>query len=234
MVHAAAAVDGGTGLPSDTFQELRGGAGGLAESMDAGAAARLPDRGLPGLWQRYLDSLDRRPLLTKAVSTGIIDGTANLIEQAISSHPFSLVTWTSFTLVGGCFIGPGLHFWFNVLDRMTNSKRLTSRVPSKWGRVLVTIALDQSFGASMMNCTYFTMHTVIMAALTGNFFPLSELGSAIYNKVTSRYVTMIINNAKVWPPASLIVFGFVPKKLRVLVVNCVAVFWGYLMSKWIK
>lgn len=48
---------------------------------------------------------------------------------------------------------------------------------------MVTVALDQSFGASFLNCGYFTMHTVILAVLTGNVFPLSSLGSAIVNKV---------------------------------------------------
>lgn len=67
--------------------------------------------------------------------------------------------------------------------RVNNSKRVVSRVPSKWGRVLVQVALDQSFGASIMNCSYFTMHTVILAALTGNLFPLPELGSAVVDKV---------------------------------------------------
>lgn len=53
-------------------------------------------------------------------------------------------------------------------------------------------------------------------------------------QVTSRYVTMIVNNAKLWPGVGLLNFGLVPKNLRVLVTNFVAVFWGYLMSKWVK
>lgn len=87
------------GLPDDTLQ-LRGGGGGLAASIDAGAAkgkgAGVPKRGLPGLWQRYLDYLERRPLLTKAISAGVIDGTANIIEQTLSPHPFVrewLILW---------------------------------------------------------------------------------------------------------------------------------------------
>lgn len=56
-------------------------------------------------------------------------------------------------------------------------------MPSKWGRVLVQVALDQSLGASIMNCSYFTMHTIFLAALTGNLFPLPELGSSIVDKV---------------------------------------------------
>eukprot|EP00752_Nemacystus_decipiens_P018167 g16299.t1 len=237
---------GGAGVPADAMQ-VRGGAAGFATSIDGagkstGAStngegtgeAATQKRGLPGLWQRYLDSLDRRPLITKALSTGVIDGTANMIEQTLSPHPFSWVGWIAFTLVGGVFIGPALHFWYNVLERVNHSKLLTSRVPSKWGRVLVQVALDQSFGASIMNCSYFTMHTVILAALTGNLFPLPELVSAVVDKVSSRYVTMIINNAKLWPGVGLLNFGLVPKNLRVLVTNFVAVFWGYLMSKWVK
>lgn len=45
---------------------------------------------------------------------------------------------------------------------------------------------------------------------------------------------MIISNLKLWPVVGFLNFGLVPKDLRVLVTNFVAVFWGYLMSKWVK
>lgn len=68
-------------------------------------------------------------------------------------------------------------------------------------------------------------------------FPSASVPFLFYGRliqVRSRYVTMIINNAKLWPGVSLLNFGLVPKNLRVLVTNLVAVFWGYLMSKWVK
>ena len=43
---------------------------------------------LQGIWGLYLDSLERRPIRTKSLSSGIISGTANFIEQATGAAPF--------------------------------------------------------------------------------------------------------------------------------------------------
>ncbi|CAN0409204.1 unnamed protein product [Pylaiella littoralis] len=190
--------------------------------------------GVSRLWGLYLSSLEKRPLLTKSLSTGVISSTSNLIEQTLSTAAFSLADWAAFTLVGAVFIASSLHYWYLFLERVANSKAVTSRVRSKWGRVLVQIAVDQSVGASFINSGYFALHTIFLALLTGTVFPLPELGSSIWEKVSSRYVTMIISNAKLWPWVSFFNFSFVPMNLRVLVTNCVAVFWDYLMSKWCK
>ncbi|CAN0482621.1 unnamed protein product [Laminaria digitata] len=45
---------------------------------------------------------------------------------------------------------------------------------------------------------------------------------------------MMVNNLKIWPWVSFVNFAFVPVNLRVLVSNVVAVFWGFLMSKWCR
>lgn len=67
--------------------------GGGAASIDVDGRGKSEDKGetklrLPRVWYRYLECLERRPLLTKAASTGFIDGTANLIEQTLSPTPF--------------------------------------------------------------------------------------------------------------------------------------------------
>lgn len=50
--------------------------------------------------------------------------------------------------------------------------------------------------------------------------------------MTSRFVTMMVSNWRVWPWVAFANFAFVPVELRVLVTNVVAVFWGFLMSRW--
>ena len=71
---------------------------------------------------------------------------------------------------------PGCH-------RLSRSDAVTSRVKSKYGITLVQLALDQTVGATIVNCGYFAAHTVFSAALTGQLFPLTELGSSIHYKV---------------------------------------------------
>lgn len=67
---------------------------------------------------------------------------------------------------------------------MSRSDAVTSRVKSKYGITLVQLALDQTVGATIVNCGYFAAHTVFSAVLTGQLFPLTELGSSIHYKVS--------------------------------------------------
>lgn len=60
---------------------------------------------------------------------------------------------------------------------------ITSRIKSKWGRIVLQVVLDQSIGASLVNSGYFAVHTVVLAGLTGRAFPLPALGSSIVEKV---------------------------------------------------
>lgn len=64
---------------------------------------------------------------------------------------------------------------------------MTSRVRGKWGRVLVQVGLDQTFGAAMVNSGYFAVHTLFSAALTGQAFPLPVLWSSMQFKVLYYY-----------------------------------------------
>ena len=67
---------------------------------------------------------------------------------------------------------------------------MTSRVKNKYGITLVQLGLDQTVGATIVNCGYFAAHTIFSAALTGQLLPLTELGSSIHYKVglTARQV----------------------------------------------
>ncbi|CAN0070718.1 unnamed protein product [Ectocarpus sp. 6 AP-2014] len=224
MINAAEA------FPADASRFQAGGASGGGVE-DAG---KIKGGRVSRIWGRYLHALENRPLLTKSLSSGVISGTANLIEQTLSPAAFSLVDWTAFTLVGAVFIGTVLHHWYGFLDRMGNSEAITSRIKSKWGRIVLQVVLDQTIGASLVNSGYFACHTVCLAGLTGRAFPLPELGSSIVEKVTSRYVVMMMNNFRLWPWVSFVNFAFIPADLRVLVSNFVAVLWGYLMSKWCR
>ena len=41
-----------------------------------------------GVWGLYLDALERRPIRTKSLSSGVISGTANFLEQTLGAAPF--------------------------------------------------------------------------------------------------------------------------------------------------
>ncbi|CAM9676039.1 unnamed protein product [Ectocarpus fasciculatus] len=201
----------------------------VAEDKGKGARRRLSVA-----WGRYLGALNDQPLLTKALSSGVVSGTANVIEQTLSAAKFDWGGWVVFSLTGIVFKGMFLHYWYNILDRLGNSKVVTSRVPGKWGRVSFQVMVDTIIGATLLNCGYFAVHEIFSAITTGRVFPLPGLGSRIVEKISSRYSVMMVANCRVWPPVVFLNFAFVPPDLRVLVSNFVAVFWGYLLSKWCR
>ncbi|CAB1119563.1 unnamed protein product [Ectocarpus sp. CCAP 1310/34] len=198
---------------------------------DKGRSAR---RRLSVVWGRYLGALNDQPLLTKALSSGVVSGTANIIEQTLSAAKFNWEGWVVFSLTGIVFKGMFLHYWYNILDRLGNAKAVTSRVPGKWGRVSFQVLVDTIIGATLLNCGYFAVHEIFSSITTGRLFPLPGLGLRIVEKIASRYSVMMVANCRVWPPVVFLNFAFVPPDLRVLVSNFVAVFWGYLLSKWCR
>lgn len=76
-----------------------------ASKLDAGVVV-LPSR--------------ERPNAVASLMKALPHGSAGRVSCSPPSTgrpPQSLVGWIAFTLVGGVFIGPGLHFWYNVLER---------------------------------------------------------------------------------------------------------------------
>ncbi|CAM9928162.1 unnamed protein product [Ectocarpus sp. 4 AP-2014] len=212
--------------------------GGTIISSSSSSSVVAEDKGRSrrrlSVWGRYLGALNDQPLLTKALSSGVVSGMANVIEQTLSAAKFDWGGWVVFSLTGIVFRGMFLHYWYNILDRLGNAKAVTSRVPGKWGRVSFQVVVDTIIGATLLNCGYFAVHEILSSMTTGRLFPLPGLGSRIVEKIASRYSVMMVANCKVWPPVVFLNFAFVPPDLRVLVSNFVAVFWGYLLSKWCR
>ncbi|CAM9964131.1 unnamed protein product [Ascophyllum nodosum] len=190
----------------------------------------IPQRALEG----YQRSLEKRPIITKGISSGIIAGTANFMQQSLSDAAFSMPDWTAFTMIGTFYLGPFLHLWFSFLDSLVQSKAVRTRVKSKLGRVVVQVGLDSTIGAATLNTGVFAINTVLVAAFTGRVSSLPDLWSAVRHRVSSNFWPMMTQNLKLWPWVSFVNFRFVPAKFRVLLTNLVAVFWNYLMSQWCR
>ncbi|CAN0303864.1 unnamed protein product, partial [Ectocarpus sp. 12 AP-2014] len=148
-----------TALPNAS--QTRGGTISSSSSSNSSVVAedkgRSARRRLSVVWGRYLGALNDKPLLTKALSSGVVSGTANIIEQTLSTAKFNWGGWVVFTLTGIVFKGMFLHYWYNILDRLGNAKVVTSRVPGKWGRVSFQVLVDTIIGATLLNCGYFAV-----------------------------------------------------------------------------
>ncbi|CAM9563047.1 unnamed protein product, partial [Ectocarpus sp. 13 AM-2016] len=175
---------------------------------DKGRSAR---RRLSVVWGRYLGALNDKPLLTKALSSGVVSGTANIIEQTLSTAKFNWGGWVVFTLTGIVFKGMFLHYWYNILDRLGNAKVVTSRVPGKWGRVSFQVLVDTIIGATLLNCGYFAVHEIFSSITSGRIFPLPRLGLRIVEKVRSVVVGRIRRRNRQF--AFAVVFSMKSKKV---------------------
>jgi protein Mpv17 len=58
----------------------------------------------------------------------------------------------------------------------------------------------------------------------------SALASKGVDKVKAELGPTLVTNYKVWPLFQILNFQFVPIKLQVLFVNCVAVWWNFVLS----
>jgi len=71
-------------------------------------------------YRRYQGMLASRPLVTKSVSAGLITLFGDLLAQALESRiegykRWNLVRMAAFTVSGGLFVGPFVHYWYEVL-----------------------------------------------------------------------------------------------------------------------
>lgn len=114
------------------------------------------------------------------------DPETKLVGAARVSHPFSFAPPPFQSRLVTCRLERAAGSYFCIV-RVANSRAVTSRVSSKWGRVSVQVALDMTVGASLVNSGYFAVHTAVLAALTGTLFPLPELGASIVDKVCFFY-----------------------------------------------
>ena len=78
--------------------------------------------GLGRLFVRYSKLLQRRPLLTKAVTGGALNAVGDSISQAVIERRYRTRIDSRriavFTLTGAALVSPLLHWWFGTLERM--------------------------------------------------------------------------------------------------------------------
>lgn len=123
-----------------------------------------PEKG--GLLNSYLRVLDRRPLPTKIITSGVICGVGDIMAQALAFkssavQSFSLGAFASalefqrfaiYGVLGAFWIAPLVHFWFDMLENVTKSKNGPPKTfGGKMGKALRMVAIDQTIGAPITN-----------------------------------------------------------------------------------
>jgi hypothetical protein len=181
----------------------------------------------------YSTKLDTHPLLTKAISSGLIAGSGdflcqlfvdkrNVVEDEDDGKKTSsrLAGWDPartgrFAILGAFLVAPGIHYWYNAL-----SMRLVPGAVTV-SNVIKRVALDQ-----------FVFTPIFLQVwLSGLWTMEGETPlEAIPSRMMEATPTILVANWILWIPAQIINFRTVPVKYQVLYSNVVALFWNVYLS----
>jgi Mpv17 / PMP22 family len=202
-----------------------------AQSVAAARAA--PSKTHESVFRRLLSwysaQLEARPLLTKAITSGIIAGSGDLLCQAAIERPqriesneiaekdawWDAVRTLRFGFLGGALVGPVIHYWFQLLN--------FKLVPGQGALVIAKrVALDQFVFTSMFLPLW-------MSSLWTLEDP-STLLTTTPGRLVETIPPILFMNWCVWIPAQSINFKFVPYQYQVLYSNLVGLAWNTYLS----
>lgn len=215
--------------------------GQVGEALISSLPTPKPEK--KGLLNAYLRVLDKRPLPTKIVTSGIICAIGDVMAQALSfatgeAGPFTLGSFARalefqrliiYGVLGALWMAPVVHYWFDALEDLTKgNKGPTTTFRGKMGKALKMVALDQSIGAPLVNSGFMFFFTLVTALTSGAAAASAarKAGSMVRDNLWSTMVVCW----KLWPVANLINFAFVPPNLRVLFMNFIGLGWNIFLS----
>lgn len=166
---------------------------------------------MAAVWRSYLRVLQKYPLPTMCSTTGTLmatgDALSQLVFEKVPVKQYDVVRSSRFFVLGFCAMGPMLRYWYLTLEKLYAGTRFA---PMKM------VLTDQTLGAPIVLFTF----VAGMSVLRG------ENKQQITDNVKRDFVTILINNYKIWPAVQTINFCFLPLQHRVLFVNFVALGWN--------
>lgn len=168
-----------------------------------------------GPWETYCYWLATYPLATKTVTSAVIVASGDAFAQVnIEGAGWENFAWrrlANMFIVGGCVIGPCLHFWYGILYRFFPS-------PTSMG-ALQRLALDQ-----------FLFAPPFIPAFMGVVFALEGRLKDLPGHMEQNFTDMCLTNWSLWIPAQYVTFRYIPHNFQVLFVNGVAFIWNTYLS----
>lgn len=173
--------------------------------------------------KRYMRFLDEAPLLTKVFTSGLLGALSDVIAQVIENSgrskfdgletPTMSLDWQrvlALSVVGMVLTAPMFHFLYDLLEHVIPSSAAGLRSVKN---VTAQLVVDQLVAAPLWVVSFYGLFSVaengrvalpdIVAQIQRDFVPTMKLTWMIF------------------PVFQVISFGFLPKKMRVLVLNVV-------------
>lgn len=181
----------------------------LPRPVLARASVPVAVAGPAELWSGYLGLLETAPLVTKAISAGVIigagDAAAQTVENSQTGGEFDFTRYLRWAFFGLVLQGPWNHFFYLLLDGAIPPTPDPFTIST-----LEKVTIDQFIQAPIF--------TVVILG----FFAIVEgkgLGFA-KDQVKNDLGGILVKNWSVFLPATFINLAYCPPELRVLFLNC--------------
>ncbi|KAH7858945.1 hypothetical protein Vadar_029683 [Vaccinium darrowii] len=166
-------------------------------------------------WNKYLQQLQLHPLRTKAITSGCLIGSSDIIAQKITgAKRLQFKRILLLMLYGLIYSGPFGHFYHKLMDRIFKGKKGNTTVAQK-------VVLEQ-LSASPWNNILFMMYYGLV--VEGRPWGL------VKNKVRNDYPSIQLTAWKFWPIVGWINYQYVPIQFRVLFQSFVGSCWAIFLN----
>jgi hypothetical protein len=161
----------------------------------------------------YMELLNSRPLLTKAVTSGVITAAGDIGCQIVveKNDKFNFKRFFMFSGLGMVLVGPALHVWYGALNKFIPAQTTAGAI--------YRLALDQTVFAAPFIATF--MSSLLL---------LEGRSDEISDTLSTGWWPAVKSNWLLWIPANFINFRFVVPRFQVLFANAVAVIWNTYLS----
>jgi peroxisomal membrane protein 2 len=183
------------------------------------------------LWRWYNQCLNRRPVVTKSITAGVIVSLGDLVGQCMalassssissgltinSPLTFDVVRLARFCSMGLFLQAPVTHYYYLALDHYLPP---TPNNPWTWV-TFVKLFIDQTTYAPAFLFAVF----LYLGILEGDSW------NVMWTKIQSDYVSTMVANWKLWIPATLLNMAYIPPQFRVLYCNAIFFVWSIFLS----
>lgn len=192
--------------------------------VTSSAAAAMPKlsiltTALATVGKKYSSQLERRPILTKSYTAGLIFGLSDYLAQRIEQSggedkkPLDRTRLLVSTAVGLFYFGPAAHYWYEMIFQLLPGTGLISTIQKA---VLGQLLFGPSF-----TCIFFAA-----SLLQSGTFSLSNWARKIRNDLPGAWLA----GCGFWPLVDLISYSLVPINLIPLFINLCSLVWTIYLS----
>lgn len=186
-----------------------------------------PDGSLKRAYNWYLRQCTENALVTKSVTAAIINLLGDILGQKFEAflageiRALNLKRVITFFLCGLLYVGPFVHYWYDILFRLGNYLKKKYKT-SKLGQVLAQVFTDQTLGVAI----YFPSYYYVFEMIESFVLQRTPSMARATKKCLAQLNELLLMQYKIFPITNAFNMAFIPPQLRVLYSNTISIFWN--------